>query len=185
MKSLNEYLSDVERFRARRRELLTQQDDVSGKHLSLNETTTRIDEWLDGLTPEPGSLARRFALPWAGSNDLAETTLGMMSGSARGIAPVEVVRALAFVVGRSRLREALVADAKAYITAQGGGLSAVDRTAALEEIDAELLELEVAEERAIRAAEEAGYEGLDRREDAAPEVVLARDPSTLLEKAAA
>ena len=124
MKTMTDLYADVERIRARRGELAAKRTGIDRAPVSLADATGRIDRFLDELAAAPGGMAHRFLRPSAGSNDLAESTLGMMDGPGRGIAPRDVMRALAFV-GRENLRRALVADAKA-------GIDALTRTLALE-----------------------------------------------------
>lgn len=183
MKALEDVFADADRCRGRRGELQAKRAEIERAPVSVQGATDRIDAFLAELASAPGEMTHRFTRSWASSNDFAATTLGLVDGPGRGISPRDVVRALAFL-NREGLRAALVADAAAAIEAAGGGLSEDDRSEALAAIDSELLALEVREELAIRESEAAGYEGLDRRGDAEPAVVLARDPAALLAKAA-
>jgi hypothetical protein len=184
MKTVTDLHGEVERTRARRSELLAERTKIDRAPVSLDVATQRIDEYLAALASEPGAMTHRFLRPGANGSDLADVTLGLMDGPTRGVGARDILRSLAFL-DRERLRLALVADAKAALEASGGGLSERERTEALAAIEAELLELEVAEELAIREAEDAGHEGLDRRGDAEPRVVLWADPAALLRRAAA
>jgi hypothetical protein len=76
------------------------------------------------------------------------------------------------VVDPDKLTSILFEETKRYIVARGGeGLPSHERPAAVAELDAQILEAEIAEEEAVCAAERAGFNPL-RRADADPRAVL-------------
>ena len=147
-------------LRKRRLRLLDERDDIASRPVPQDEAVAALDRDIDELVEiakretNVRSLTRAESPSWTiPQNGLL---IGLLIGANRD----------AF---RSQLAEMI---APAYADAKP--IEAVEREAALRRIDEELVDIELAEESAIRAAEATGLSVL-RRADADPQAVLASD----------
>lgn len=156
--------SAVENLRSDRLRLLDERDAIDAMATPRDEAIAALDAGLDSLADRAveavsiSSLTRPARAPTFVPNVADGDLLGLL-----------------IAANRANIRDIIV-DRLDEFYAQHAAMSAADKAAAIVKIDAELLDLELAEEGAIRAAEQAGL-AIERREDADPRAVLAADAS--------
>lgn len=152
----------VETMRTDRLQLLDNRDAIEAMATPRDEAIAALDAGLDSLADRAveavsiSSLTRPARAPTFVPNVADGDLLGLL-----------------IAANRDNIRDIIV-DRLDEFYAQHAAMSAADKAAAILKIDAELLDLELAEEGAIRAAEAAGL-AIERREDADPRAVLAAD----------
>lgn len=152
----------VEAMRADRLRLLDQRDEIEAMATPREEALAALDAGLDNLADKAVEAL-----------SIASLTRPARAPSFAPSVPEGDLFGLLIAANREAVREIIV-DRLDEFYAQHAAMSAADKAAAIVKIDAELLDLELAEEGAIRAAEAAGL-AIERREDAAPAAVLAAD----------
>lgn len=152
----------VEGIRSDRLRLLDQRDEIE------NRATPR-DEAIAAVDAEPDRLAD------AAVESMSIRSLMRPATSPRfdpNVLPADLF-GLLIATSRDAVRDLIVGKIDDFVAAYPT-MPATEKAAAIAAIDAELFELELAEEAAIRAAESAGL-AIERREDADPQAVLAAD----------
>lgn len=151
----------LQELRLRRLRLLEERDEIAARPVPKDEAFAALDRDIDDLVTiamretNVRSLTRADNPSWTIPQN--GVLLGLLIGASRD----------AF---RDQLAEML---APAYASG-AKPISSDEREASLRRIDEEILDLEMAEESAIRSAEAAGLSAL-RRADADPRAVLAAD----------
>jgi len=157
----------IEAIRARRLELLEVRKQTEGARRPFEEAEARLGRLLD-------QLASDLDINLSALADHREERLPeiLRIGGGDVASRINDRLLLALLVGANRdgCRKVLAAKLREGYD-HGGALAGEERTRRLEEIDAELLRLEIDEERIIRESEEAGMPLL-RRGDAYPAIVL-------------
>ncbi len=152
----------VEKLRSDRLSLLDEREAIEGMATPRDEAIAALDAGLDSLADRAveavsiSSLTRPARAPTFVPNVADGDLLGLL-----------------IAANRDNIRDIIV-DRLDEFYAQHAAMSAADKAAAIAAIDAEIFQLELAEEAAVRAAESAGL-AIERREDADPRAVLAAD----------
>lgn len=156
--------SAVENLRSDRLRLLDERDAIEAMATPREEAVAALDAGLDQLADRAvdvisiSSLTRPARAPSFAPNVAEGDLFGLL-----------------IAANRDAIREIVLDRLEEFYSAHPS-MSAADKAARIAEIDAEIFERELAEEGAIRAAEQAGL-AIERREDADPRAVLAADAS--------
>ena len=150
----------LQELRLRRLRLLDERDELASRPVPQHEALAALDRDLDELV----DTAKR---------ETNIRSLTRAENPAWTIPQNGILIALLIGTNREAFRSQL-AEMIAPAYADAKPIEAAEREAALRRIDEELLDIELAEESAIRAAEAAGLSVL-RRADADPRAVLAAD----------
>jgi hypothetical protein len=151
----------LQELRMRRLRLIDERDEIAARPVPKDEALAALDRDLDELI----AIAKR---------ETNMRSLTRADNPAWTIPQNGVLLGLLLGANRAAFRDQL-ADMIAPVYANGSKpIAADEREAALRRIEEELLDIELAEEAAIRAAEAAGLTVL-RRADADPKAVLASD----------
>lgn len=146
--------------------------EVEAAPVPVDEAEKRLDRWLDRI-----GLGADLDLRGLTAEKLAEPALSIVrrpDGSTdAGPAALEVF-GLLVASCRDQVRDHLAELLADAYEAKPAPIAAVDRVKRRADLEAEIDALEIAEERAVRALEEAGLAVL-RRSDARPQIVLASD----------
>lgn len=153
MQKVSKLRDDVAATKAKR-------DAAASAPLSRAELTAALSRQLIA-----GAVAERALAHRVGAADYDD---GLLAARVTGDGRVDLLPPLVALFGA----EAVQAMLARFVERAPDGPSAADRAARLSALDAELLELEAAEEKAIRALESQGVEVI-RRGDADPRAVLA------------
>ena len=165
---------ELERIREERAKALTERDTIERMPRTTTEIHEDVDLWVETQAARWKPNTSGLVMPGGNPHefDLAPVVLRGEVGYERVVANE---RAAHNIVLAKFFPDVIKTELRRLVDAQveelGGGISAKDRTARLEEIDAELYRLEVREERLIREAALIGVH-LIRRADAPPAVVL-------------
>lgn len=150
----------LQELRLRRLRLLDERDEIAARPVPKDEALAALDRDIDELV----SIAMR---------ETNVRSLTRADNPAWSIPANGVLLGLLIGANREAFREQL-AEMIAPAYADATPIEAAEREATLRRIDEDLLDLQKAEEAAIRAAEAAGLSAL-RRADADPRAVLASD----------
>jgi len=157
-----DYTAELVALRAQVAALNAKHEAVSKAPGTLDEAEQRIDSWLDTLTSGLDLGAYRFVAPSA--EEEWRPTAHMASEFTMQVGP------LVATVARDALRAALVASVRRHLgDCETFGIE--ERLAKLDDLEAQLLAFERAEEALICEGERLGM-ALDRRPDADPRAVL-------------
>ena len=169
---------EIVKARTRRMALLGERREIEGAPLPADEAERHVGAYVERLARRwqrevplhlftaPADDTRRGQL----FDSAVPLRFASVAGGAVDLAPVAHMLA---AVAPELLRGALLEAVGRSYGKSPPGLPAAERAAALAEIDRELREVELGEERLIRALEAEGLE-IDRRADANPALVLAR-----------
>ena len=148
-------------LRMRRLRLLDERDELASRPVPKDEALAALDRDIDELV----AIAKR---------ETNVRSLTRAGNPAWTIPANGILIALLIGANRNAFRDQLAAMLEPTYSNDAKPISAEEREAALHRIDEDLLELELAEEAAIRSAEAVGLH-VQRRADADPRAVLAGD----------
>jgi hypothetical protein len=151
----------LQELRLRRLRLLDERDEIAARPVPKAEAFAALDRDLDELV----AIAMR---------ETNVRSLTRAENPSWSIPPNGVLLGLLIGANRATFRDQLAEMLAPAYSSGTKPISAEEREAALRRLDEDLLDLEVAEEAAIRSAEAAGLSVL-RRADAHPRAVLASD----------
>lgn len=152
----------VEKLRSDRLSLLDEREAIEGMATPRDEALAALDAGLDNLADKAVEAL-----------SIASLTRPARAPSFAPSVPEGDLFGLLIAANREAVREIIVDRLDEFYSAHPS-MSAADKADAIAKIDAEIFERELAEEAAIRAAEQAGL-AIERREDADPRAVLAAD----------
>ena len=151
----------LQELRLRRLRLLDQRDDISSRPVPQSEALAALDRDLDDLIS-------------AGLENINVRSLTRADRPSWPIPQNGVLLALLVGANRDAFRDQLEALIDQTYSDGQQPIAADERVRELRRIDQDLMDLEIAEESTIRAAEDAGLPAL-RRADADPRAVLLAD----------